>query len=214
MTDAHRAGFAARIDYAHARRREAKAALAIAGLGPDRILGLDIVDQDASNRLAELSRRMADAIMRLKPDIVLTHPYEGGHPDHDSAAFAVHAAYALLQRSGAKAPAIAEMASYHRGENGIAACVFLPDGMDEAVKRLSPDEQDRKRRMLACHGSQAGTLAPFPIDVERFRPAPAYDFTAPPQEGTLFYEMYNWGMDGPRWRALAQSALGALGLAP
>jgi len=212
MTDARRAGFAARMDYARARRREAEAALAIAGLGPERILSLDIVDQDASNHLAELSRRVADTFTHLLPDIVLTHPYEGGHPDHDSTAFAVHAAGALLQISGAKAPAIAEMASYHRGENGIAACVFLPSRVEEAVKHLSLDEQDRKRRMRDCHASQAMTLAPFPMDVERFRAAPAYDFTAPPHAGMLLYEMYDWGMDGARWRTLARSALRSLGL--
>ena len=34
----------------------------------------------------------------------------------------------------------------------------------------------------------------FPIAIERFRPAPDYDFTQPPHEGRLFYENYDWGM--------------------
>lgn len=46
----------------------------------------------------------------------------------------------------------------------------------------------------------------FPIDVERFREAPEYDFTQPPHEGRLHYEYFDWGMTGDRWRSLASEA--------
>jgi hypothetical protein len=49
-------------------------------------------------------------------------------------------------------------------------------------------------------------------EVERFRPAPAYDFTAPPHEGKLFYECFDWGMNGARFRELAAGAMEELGL--
>jgi hypothetical protein len=47
---------------------------------------------------------------------------------------------------------------------------------------------------------------------ELFRLAPAYDFGAPPHEGQLWYEDFDWGMTCRRWRRLAVAALGELGL--
>ena len=55
-------------------------------------------------------------------------------------------------------------------------------------------------------------LAPFPLDEERFRAAPLYDFTRPPHPGTLHYERHPWGMSGERFRALARAALEEMGL--
>ncbi len=66
--------------------------------------------------------------------------------------------------------------------------------------------------MVECFTTQQRTLAPFGFELERFRPAPAYDFTQPPHEGTLFYERYDWGMVGARWRTLAHEALTQLKL--
>jgi hypothetical protein len=66
--------------------------------------------------------------------------------------------------------------------------------------------------MIAAHASQQRVLAPFATDVERFRPAPAYDFTRPPNGGRLYYERYAWGMTGERWRTLANDALKQLEL--
>src|SRR5690348_13278699 len=59
MADAHAAGFASRQDYALARRKEAVAALGLAGVPADRLLCLDIADQDASHHLADITRRLA-----------------------------------------------------------------------------------------------------------------------------------------------------------
>jgi hypothetical protein len=55
-------------------------------------------------------------------------------------------------------------------------------------------------------------LALFPAGDEVFRPAPDYDFAAPPHAGALLYERFPWGMDGPRWRRLASDARRDLGL--
>jgi hypothetical protein len=74
------------------------------------------------------------------------------------------------------------------------------------------DERARafKRRLIACFSTQQRVLADFPVDLERFRAAPAYDFTRPPHEGGLYYEQFDWGVDGARWRALSGEALAAL----
>jgi hypothetical protein len=54
-------------------------------------------------------------------------------------------------------------------------------------------------------------LRRFPVDEERFRAAPVYDFSQPPHAGKLLYEHFNWGMTGERWRSLAAGAAQALG---
>ena len=83
--------------YAQTRREELQKAVGQAGspLGPP-VLGLDVSDQEASLDMPALTRRLSELLAGLRPSIVLTHPYEGGHPDHDAAAFAAHAACASM----------------------------------------------------------------------------------------------------------------------
>jgi hypothetical protein len=66
--------------------------------------------------------------------------------------------------------------------------------------------------MCDCFVTQRCVLDQFPIDRERFRQAPCYRFTAPPHEGRLFYEYFDWGMSGARWCALARHMLASLEL--
>jgi hypothetical protein len=53
----------------------------------------------------------------------------------------------------------------------------------------------------------------FPLDCERLRFAPAYDFRAPPHRGVLHYETLGWGITGAEWQGRAAEALAQLGLA-
>ena len=89
---------------------------------------------------------------------------------------------------------------------------FLPSGPAPTVVALADEERARKRAMLDCFASQKETLAPFGAEVERFRPAPIYDFRRPPHEGTLHYERLGFPIDGARWRKLAIMTLTLLGL--
>jgi N-acetylglucosamine malate deacetylase 2 len=213
LRDARAAGFAGWQDYTQARRAELATALGLAGVAAERAESLDIPDQGASFRLADLAHALAARCTELRPEVVVTHPYEGGHPDHDACAFAVHAACALLARRGSQAPTIVEMTSYHAGPDGLATGTFLErPGPEVVTLSLDPAARHAKQRLVACFTTQRQVLAAFPIDIERFRPAPAYDFTRPPHEGRLFYENFDWGVDGARWRGLAREALAALGL--
>ena len=97
---------------------------------------------------------------------VLTHPYEGGHPDHDAAAFiAAHCGVPVM-----------EFACYRAGNGGMEVGTFLP-GPEPVRLVLTPGEARRKRAMLDCFVTQAATLQPFGTTQETFRLAPAYDFT-------------------------------------
>jgi N-acetylglucosamine malate deacetylase 2 len=217
--DARAAGYETREDYAQARRRELENALDLAGIPAERVLALGIADQEASLDMAGLARRLAGLFGEMRPGTVLTHPYEGGHPDHDATAFAVHAACDLA----APPPELFEFTSYHTAPYGelfpipatgpaIETGRFLPgEEAGEAIV-LAAEARERKRRMIDCYPSQLPMLRHFSVDVERFRAAPVYDFTQAPHPGTLFYENFPWGMTGERWRRLAAEAMRALGL--
>jgi LmbE family N-acetylglucosaminyl deacetylase len=209
-SDAAMHGFAGTASYAAARREELLAALALAGIAADRALTCGIPDQQVTLRLADLAREVAALVTALRPAAVITHAYEGGHPDHDATAFAVHAA---LRLADAPPPLLLEMAGYHAGPQGMETGSFLPVGEDMAVRLTLPSEAlTRKRRMSACFVTQQRVLAEFPIDVEMLRPAPRHDFARPPHPGRLHYENYPWGMTGETFRAMAADASQALGI--
>jgi N-acetylglucosamine malate deacetylase 2 len=204
-------GFASVADYAAARLAELHEALAIAGLPEDALVPLAIPDQEAALNLAAITQRLAQIFQMRGISVVLTHAYEGGHPDHDATAFAVHAAARLL--AGSQPILVAEMPFYRLDAATPIYQQFRGDGMSLQIAiPLGEAEKQLKRRMIAAHRSQSAVLEPFSPDVERFRPAPAYDFTELPNEGRLLYELYDWGMTGERWRETARAALVELGL--
>jgi len=171
-------------DYAAARRAEVLRALAVAGIAPERAHRLGVMDSEAAVDMAGLTLLLRDAFDRFRPEVVVTHPYEGGHTDHDAVAFAARSAVRLLERDGAPVTEVT----------------------------LTPAERDRKRRMFDVYHTQHGVLRDMPVRFERYRPAPRYDFGAAPHAGRLRYELYPQGMQGKRWRALAMEALGKLRL--
>jgi N-acetylglucosamine malate deacetylase 2 len=209
MSDAVRLGLSSRDSYAMVRRAELTAALTLAGVPAWRHVRLGVIDQTAAFALVELVRRLAPLLYQAR--IVVTHAFEGGHPDHDAVAFAVHAACALIAARGPR-PQIIEMPFYRAGNDGWARQSFVPQGeLAQTIVVLSGDEQKLKRRMIAAHSSQRASLSPFRLDRERFRVAPGYDFRELPNGGALLYERYQWGMSGALWRELAASAYATFG---
>jgi LmbE family N-acetylglucosaminyl deacetylase len=208
---AHRKGFASRDDYARQRRQEVTNALKVIGISGDRIRGLGFVDGEAAWQLVDLCHRMMDLFEELKPDVVLTHPYEGGHSDHDSTAFAVHLAAGLLNRDGGSAPLLLELTSYHNYNGRRRLFDFLPfTGARVKTVELNAEQREIKRQMFAAFTSQAELLKKFPVAVERFRQAPRYLFTVAPHDGQLDYERLCKRMTGAEWRAQAERALETL----
>ena len=206
--DARVAGFERAEDYAEARHTELSNALEIAGIRMDQTQSLNIADQEASLDMSALAQRIGRMVREVRPGAILTHAYEGGHPDHDATAFAVHAACALIP----VAPDIYEFAGYHARDGAMKVGRFLIDGEPGETVQLTNEERERKRRMVECFATQAEMLRHFPVDAERFRAAPVYDFTHAPHPGQLFYEKFQWGMTGQRWRRLATEALLDLGV--
>lgn len=203
-------------DAADVRRVEERAALAAGGLEPDDVLlpTLGFVDQEAGLDLVALTRAVQHLFDAALPSVVVTHPYEGGHPDHDAVAFAAHAAVRLSRRP----IALAEMTSYFASSpNGpIVTGTFAARGRACGAPPLSgwlaDEDRELRRRMFASFESQTDVLSSFRHVAEPVRCAPEYDFTKPPPAGAVYYERLGFGWTAAALADEAARALRVLGL--
>ena len=217
MVDASACGYASRQSYAAARREELLTALRRSCVAEEQLRELKVPDQQASRELVFITHRLVDLFAAGGISLVLTHAYEGGHPDHDATAFAVRAAARRLAKAGKPVPQVIEMPYYHLGGDLMVTQQFAAPAptdanaagttAEETIVPLSPAVVAEKRRMLACFVTQAKTLAAFDATEERFRCAPDYDFARPANSGALLYRYFEWGVTGEEWRLLARWAL-------
>jgi N-acetylglucosamine malate deacetylase 2 len=205
-------GFANNEAYSASRLREFCDAMRHVDPPGHHIIMLRLPDQTAAHRLADLTGAIFFLFAVRNLRIVLTHAYEGGHPDHDATAFAVHAA-ARIARGRGRPIAVVEMPFYRAADGCWLRQSATPSaGVSATDVYLTEEEQALKRRMLGVYMTQHETLAAFDTATERFRPAPEYDFAILPNDGELLYENYDWGMDGARWCRVSRAALVDLGL--
>lgn len=214
--DARAAGFSNCESYAEQRKLEVRYALSHAGIPEGAIHCLQFPDQDTAFHLAELAQVLAEVFFMYRPRVVITHAYEGGHPDHDSVAFACRQAAEIFSsyddnETGSE-PAIWEFTGYHISDGRPRVYDFLSHGdARECGFRLSEEERQLKVVMLREFATQRKTLEPFMHpEFERFRRAPRYDFSRAPHDGKLFYEHFDWGVNGSTWRTLAERAPASL----
>jgi LmbE family N-acetylglucosaminyl deacetylase len=201
--DARSAGFETRESYAAARRLELRSALELIGVPGKNCHEAGVVDKEAYLHLGELREVVRSVVDEVEPSIVLTSAYEGGHPDHDAAAFAV--AGVRERYPGLR---VLEFPLYHAGAGGEMATGSFANGDSPAeVLWLTRMERQLKRSMLGCFVSQAHVLRHFRVERELFRRAGDYDFTKPPHPGELLYEQWGWGISGDAWRTKATEAL-------
>ncbi|MFZ5658482.1 MAG: PIG-L deacetylase family protein [Pseudomonadota bacterium] len=174
--------------YRAVRRQEAQAAAAHYGLDPAALFFLDVPDMEAFRELAQLERALGAIVDAVRPEVIWSPAYEGGHPDHDAAAF-------LAARQAARSGAAHwEYALYHF-HHGMQQLSFL--GRDPGIPRpLSLSEMAYKKELLALYASQSSTLGMFRTNVERYRRAPAYDFSRRPVAGRTLYETWGWPITG------------------
>lgn len=218
-------GWLSRGRYAAGRLEESLRAASLSGVATSATL-LGARDGDASRSLLATVERLVRVLGHSRPDLVLTHAYEGGHPDHDAAAFVARAACGLVPgiplwemtgyhaAAASEAPVIAGSVGGVAIETGRFLVPAAPAGRPpEVAISLDAQASRLKQRMLDCFASQRHVLASIGPDLaaERFRPAPDYDFCVPPHAGQLLYEAQEWvHCDGAQWRALAQEASEAL----
>ncbi|GAA3750211.1 PIG-L deacetylase family protein [Terriglobus aquaticus] len=205
--DGNRLGLS-RDEYRATRALELRAAFAAAGLPEARHRCLNLPDKEAAFHLPDLTDQIAQLVAAEPPDYIFTHPYEGGHPDHDACAFAVHTAVAALPENR---PVILESPFYFSNADGtMHTGSFLHEEPGTILTLpLSASQQQSKQAAFAAFQTQRDVLANFPVAVreERFRIAPVYDFTNPAAPGPAFYESFVPGLTAARFSALAAEAL-------
>lgn len=197
MADARRLGIASRPDYARLRAAELDAALRELGATPERT-GYGVPDKETVYHLPDIAERLTADCRGVAA--IVTHPYEGGHPDHDSAALAGRIA---ADRLGC---ALVEFACYPEIDGERAFGRFWPDpASPEHIRPLSPFDCGATRRALERHASQRAVIGDYLPDAERWRDAPRYDFTRPPPPGRSLYDRFGWTMMSARWRERARA---------
>lgn len=176
---------ASREAYAAARRGEAHAVATLLGRTESSLFFLDAPDMEAFRNIARLEIELQELAERLRPQVLWSLSYDGGHPDHDVAAFLTTRLAARLEVPHCEFA----LYSFHRG--------FQPfrfgTGAPGHVRRLDGDEQTFKRALLDTYSSQTPLLSRVLCDRERYRVAPPHDFTRRPVPRTL-YETWNWPM--------------------
>jgi LmbE family N-acetylglucosaminyl deacetylase len=188
--------------YRDARHAELVAALALAGVPGSALTRLEIPDKEAAASLGLFVARLREVFAANGIRAVLTHAYEGGHPDHD----AVAAAVALATRGSAIE--VVESPFYRSRGGRFAVQSFVPiEGIPIVEMPLTPEEAAHKLAMVACYPSQVALLEGFRPRFERFRPAPDYDFSRPPNGGDIDYEkgFFPWS----QWAKLTAHAFAA-----
>ena len=195
-----------REEYAATRRLEAERAVTCAGVSPEQIVWLGAADQEGTFEVAKNTSALVELLEQRRPDVLVTHPYEGGHPDHDACALLARLAIDLIAED--EKPALVEMTSYHAREGSCVTGEFLnSDPSSELIVDLSEGQREVKQKMLDAYASQELVLQYFDTKHERYRKAPRYDFTKPPHNGKLWYECMNWQMTSKRWCAIAREAM-------
>lgn len=211
---ARAAGCESREEYLRVRDSERVRALSIAGVTADRRVGLGAIDLESFRSLVALTTALERVFAALRPHVVITHAYEGGHSDHDAAAFIVRAAVA--RASAVASPMLVEMAAYHAGPDGLVIGTFLGARARGIEMELDDEERQRKARMFDAHASQEMVLEPFrsQLAIERLRFAPPVRFDHAPHSGQTHYERIGLGVPETDFRRSARAAAATLGLPP
>lgn len=180
--------YGSRQNYATVRRFESKRALAtFKDINVERF---GAPDQELHRNLGNAREWLALMVERYRPDAILTHAYEGGHPDHDSCAFLSWAVGRAMNVP------VWEMPLYRRMNGRLILQRFAESSNDKISLIANQAERDRKQKMISSYRSQLEFLMEFHVASESFRPQPAYDFGQPPHEGVLNYEAWEWGITG------------------
>lgn len=179
--------------YALLRRGEAQRALSHVQLRSLEFLiderGEQFADQELFRNLPQAMAALTNLIERHSPQALLTHAYEGGHPDHDACCFITSV---VAQNSTLPAW---EMPLYHRDAKGnsVFQQFVQRDGAEVEVV-VSAAERQAKARMAEAYASQGDIVSAFDLSIERLRPLHAYDFSQRPHAGKLNYELWQWQM--------------------
>ena len=127
---------------------------------------------------------IAETVKAEKIDTLWAPAFEGAHQDHD---VANALASTLLERV-----VVSEVAEYSVSGGRVRSQEVVGANGTEEVLKLTPDEQQMKRRALALYASEQRNLGHIGVEREAFRPLPRHDYSRPPHEGRLFWQRFQW----------------------
>jgi LmbE family N-acetylglucosaminyl deacetylase len=176
------------------RRRESRAAMARLGVPEAALTFWDYPDLRTLGHLDDIVNSIAGYLEGRNVAEIYVPAYEGGHPDHDVANFAVSHAAARLRLH---APVYEfPVNNGSRGRRQLFGR-FIADSLP--TFRTAPRREDRKvwADLWKCHRTQYRYLRlPMALCLERsrwslgepYRPLPRHDYLNPPHRGRLGYE--------------------------
>lgn len=203
---AHYCGCTNRGEYAKLRMNELKSALTVCDFDNNHYSNLQYVDLGVIYYIEKIIEDVLHLIKEIKPAVIMTHPYEGGHPDHDCAAYIAQKSIRIVsEKNEMSAIKRMEFTCYHGKKGYMETGTFLDRSEETITVQLSRQNRQIKEKMLNCFNSQKEMLSLFCSDKEIFRTAPVYSFTKPPHEGKLLYEKMNMGIESQCWRNIVNS---------
>jgi len=184
------------------RTSELFRALNVGRIQAEALRRWELPDQTAVLELPSLGEKTLELFREIEPELVLTHAYEGGHPDHDAAAFA--AQWATREMPERRRPIVLEMPYYHGEAAGQIWGRFA--GSPGRARLLRGEPLARKRAMLEAYRSQRDVLAQVPLDAERARVAGPYDYTAEPPVRDFLYRVFAPAISPAKFLTRARAA--------
>src|SRR5207249_7068880 len=177
------AAYGSRQAYAEVRRQEAKLASRAAGNTKifflSDVAGNTFVDQELFKNLMAATAALRGPAGVSGTSAILTHAYEGGHPDHDACSFLGHALGKDLTLP------VWEMPLYHRDQEGVMRRQqFLCGSGEEFELPPTGEELERKRRMVDEYKSQHHAIRDVPWAPDPLRAQPTYHHCCPEHSET------------------------------
>jgi len=184
-----------------AEREAERAAAQVAGGWQIPVVYGGMRFRHAHLEVSRLRSLVADALVGA--DVVWTHPYEGGHLDHDTAAWLVQTVCAN------STPLRMEFASYHatHGKEQVFGDFWSNADHPASAVVLSGARLTRKWAAMTAYGSQAKILRKFQRpDREVYRAAPRYDFSCPPPPPQARWDVKGHQPSTAEWRRVIAEA--------
>ena len=187
-----------RPDVGVRRAAEAREAAALIGIPSERLEFADLSPVALLEQLPALVLALRDTVARVAPDLVYVPAFEGGHPDHDALNFAAFEAASSTGIETREFPLYSASPDRRFFRRLQSFARFIPGAGDTQVRRLNPAEVRFKRELWALYRTQhphfdrlvrrSGDEREF-FTTEKTRPLPLRDYTKPPHERPLLYEL-------------------------
>lgn len=198
------------------RREESRAAMAYLGVPAEKLSFWDYPDLRTLGHLEEIVSRLASYLSTAVPAEIYVPSFEGGHPDHDVANFAVSQA---VCRSALAAQVYEfPVTNACRGRVPVLGG-FVPDSVPVLRTPRRPEDRRVWLRLWQLHRSQYRYLRiPLALCLDRsrwregepYRPLPRHNYLERPHGGRLGYERL-LGFHFGRFRSAVREYLEAHG---